>query len=517
MATQRRTVLFVDDEPGFLNVLRDILSHWAGETWEILTAVDVAGALAILQSRPVDLVVLDVQMPVVDGLQFIGLLRRAYPHLPRVVLSGKATEAERAACLEAGVQLFLEKPVTEAGWRNLYTTLNELLRLPPAEGFRGVLRAMSLQDILQMECLGQNSSVLEVISPSCTGRVFIDAGQLVHAEAGEKRGLEALAWLLGLKGGEFSLHPFVEPPERTLTERWEFVLMEAARRRDEADRMGHDSRPADESPQAQKPVALAPQALGLEPTPVAAPATPTEGLGAVESGRRPAAEGPSPTSGQGRPTVEEVLLVSPQGDVLFEWQCGQVNDRLRFLEFLSERVQQVAQHLPLGPLDRWEAEAGPVRVVCHMRPERTLWIRRSLRGAEPGRETSTAVAAAGSQLEADKAAAVRWLTSVLPRRGLLALGVYFTDRTGQWRSWSEEFKPERLGSAWQAVWDTFQVLKLNRLPGERVWWKFGKATLITQRRRDGALLGMVIEKGAEAVAEATPQRLSAEFCGGASG
>lgn len=513
MATQRKTVLFVDDEPSFLSVLRDILSHWAGESWEILTAVDVAEALGILQSRPVDLVVLDVQMPVVDGVQFLGLLRRAYPHLPRVVLTGRATEAERTACLEAGVQLFLEKPVTEAGWRNLYSALNEVLRLPAAEGFRGVLRAMSLQDILQMECLAHNSSVLEVSSPGCTGRVFIQAGQLVHAEAGDKRGLEALAWLLGLKGGEFSLRPFIEPPERTLTERWEFVLMEAARRQDEAERIGPETREPEPTDVSLEPPEDAQPASSRGQAPRATGVGRQDWAQGIEPSRQPGLPWSSWTRAQGQPKIDEVLLISPLGEVLFEWQCTQVNDRLRFLEFLSQRVQQLAQRLPLGQFDRWEAEAGPVRVACQMRPERTVWVRRSLLGGEAGPETGTA--GAEGQLQAVQAAAARWLASVAPVRGLLALGVQFADQTTQWRSWWEGFQADRLGPAWQPVLDTLQVLKLNRLPRQRVCWVYEQAILLSQWRDDGARLSLVIANGAGLADWDSLRRVGAEFGAGA--
>lgn len=511
MAAQRKCVLFVDDEPGFLNALCDILAPWAGDGWEILTAGDVAGALAILQSRPVDMVVLDLHMPVVNGVQLIGLLRRAYPQVIRVVLTDQASDTERTASLHAGAQLFLEKPVTQAGWRDLYEALEELLRLPPAEGFRGVLRAAGLQDILQMECLAHNSSVLEVVSPSCTGRVFIEAGQLVHAEAGAKRGLEALEWLLGLKGGEFSLHPFTPPPERTLTERWEFLLMEAARRRDEAEGM---------LPPAGEPVepGEAPEALVVSPPQPAPPPAPAESGPAV--GRAVGHLEPirelMPTAGaEGEPALEEVLLVAPHGEVLFEWQCARVNDRLRFLEFLSERVEQLAQRLPVGQLDRWEAEAGPVRVLCQMRPERTVWVRRSLRGREPWRESGSLVAR--RSVEAIKANALGWLASVSPVRGLLALGVQFADQTAHWQSWSQAFPLERLEPGWQPVIDTLQVLRLNRLPYQRVCWRYGRVTLLSQGRGDGVRLGMLIDSSPAEVETEALQRLITEFCAGAAG
>src|SRR5438876_11324394 len=172
-------------------------------------------------------------MPVMAGLQFLALLHRNYPSLLKVALTGNATESYRAACLGNGAELFLEKPVSQAGWKKLYSTLKELVRLQPEEGFRGVLRRVGLQDVLQMECLARSSSVLEISTSHAKGSVFIQEGQIVHAQAGELAGEEAFNHLLALAGGNFNLKPFSEPPARTISSSWEFLLMEAARRRDE--------------------------------------------------------------------------------------------------------------------------------------------------------------------------------------------------------------------------------------------------------------------------------------------
>src|SRR5947209_16521673 len=146
------------------------MGHYAGANWEIHLANEAAQALAVLAANPVDLLVIDVHMPVMDGLQFLGLLHRKYPNLPKVVLTGDASEPYRSACLNGGAELFLEKPRAQGGWQSVYATLNELTRMQPEEGFRGVLRRVGLQDVLQMECLGRNSSMLEIV----TGEVLYE-------------------------------------------------------------------------------------------------------------------------------------------------------------------------------------------------------------------------------------------------------------------------------------------------------------------------------------------------------
>jgi CheY-like chemotaxis protein len=372
MAESRKHILFVDDEESFLGVLRDILGHFAGEAWAIHTAPDVGQALTILQEQPIDLLVLDVHMPVIDGLQFLGLLRRTYPSLPRVALSGDTSEQYRAACLNAGALMYLEKPVTQDGWRSLYATLNELVKVQPSEGFRGVLRTVGLQDILQMECLGRSSSILEITTRDFVGRIFIQDGQILHAEAGERTGEEAFNFLMALRGGEFNLQPFTAPPQRTLHESWEFLLMEAARKRDEA--AGPVEAVEDQAPAPVPDLAPASAASSAGPPPQPSDAGPPTGVPV------PPAAAPAATEGDSgfRPVMEEMLVASPQGDVLFEWQCPQASERIRFLEFISERARQLGQGLPLGQFERLEMEAGPARCVTQVQAERTVLVRRRL-------------------------------------------------------------------------------------------------------------------------------------------
>jgi len=233
MSTNRTTILFVDDDVGFLEVVRNLMLELSEGTWQVLVAPDAAHGLGLIHEHKIDLLVIDVRMPVMDGLQFLALLHRNYPSLLKVALTGNATESYRAACLSNGAELYLVKPASREGWKSLYSTLKELVRLQPEEGFRGVLRRVGLQDVLQMECLARSSSVLEITTSNVSGSIFIQVGQIVHAQVGKLTGDEAFNHLMALAGGNFNLKPFSEPPTRTISGSWEFLLMEAARIRDE--------------------------------------------------------------------------------------------------------------------------------------------------------------------------------------------------------------------------------------------------------------------------------------------
>jgi CheY-like chemotaxis protein len=226
-------VLFVDDSMAFLETFAELCMVFSHQTWDILTATSADRALALLQEKPVDLVVLDIGMPMVDGLQLLGIINRRYPGMKIAVMTGNATEARRADALANGAELFIEKPVTPEGIRSVFNMLNDLVSWAHREGFTGALRHVGLQEVIQMECHGRHSSILLIRNPQMRGQIYIEAGAITHAAVGTLTGEPAFHKLLSLQRGEFQVKPFKAPPQRTINAGWEFLLMDAARAFDE--------------------------------------------------------------------------------------------------------------------------------------------------------------------------------------------------------------------------------------------------------------------------------------------
>jgi two-component system, chemotaxis family, protein-glutamate methylesterase/glutaminase len=234
----RRRVLLVDDDRQFLESMERVLGALSHGSWEIHLAENPARVLELLQEHTVHLVVIDVEMPVLDGIQLLGLLNRRFPQILKVVLTGFGSESIRAACLSNGAELFLEKPRCASEQESLFAALNELMRSRPEEGFHGVLRRVGLVDVIQLECLCRHSSVLEIKSSRRKGVIYIEDGTIIHAQCGTLVGQEALNKMLRLSRGEFRLRSYVAPPERSFDGSWESTLMEAARARDESGQLG---------------------------------------------------------------------------------------------------------------------------------------------------------------------------------------------------------------------------------------------------------------------------------------
>lgn len=375
MLQKRKKILFVDDDAKLLDLIQQLMSFLSEESWEVFTAPDVSRALRLLQDQRIDLLVIDVHMPVVDGLQFLNLLQRKYPSILKVVLTGDATEEYRARCLNNGAELFLEKPRDEGGWRTVHATLHELAKFQPEEGFRGVLRRVGLADVLQMECLSRHSVVLKVSTGTTHGNVFVKDGQIIHAQCGGRAGEEAFNYLLSLGGGEFEVQNYAEPPLRSIEGSWEFLLMEAARRRDEAS----ESTPSPAPPAGQTDSAFSSQPMTSPPIGrLQAPVLPVIENSREEADVPTAALAPGRNSSDtSRPQVDEMLVCSLQGEVLHDWKCTNPNNRVGLLEFISQKARQLAQGLPLGDFDRIEISGPQTRAVVQIQDDRALFVHTS--------------------------------------------------------------------------------------------------------------------------------------------
>jgi DNA-binding NtrC family response regulator len=102
-------VLVVDDEPIVLKSCRLVLE---AEGWEMISAASVAEALSILESITPELLLVDVKMPVHDGMYLMRQVREKQPGIPIIVMSGYATSETIKEAEGLGAAIFLPKPFT---------------------------------------------------------------------------------------------------------------------------------------------------------------------------------------------------------------------------------------------------------------------------------------------------------------------------------------------------------------------------------------------------------------------
>ncbi len=100
-------VLLVDDEPDFVNTLTNRLSL---RKLSVLNANSGNQALAVLENNPVDVVVLDVKMPGMDGITAIREIKKAHPLVEVIMLTGHASLEASIEGMELGAFDYLLKP-----------------------------------------------------------------------------------------------------------------------------------------------------------------------------------------------------------------------------------------------------------------------------------------------------------------------------------------------------------------------------------------------------------------------
>src|SRR6266571_4443082 len=176
----RHHILLLDDDPDLLDMYREILAQLPSRP-EIRTASSGSRAMALLESEPFRLLICDLKMPKMDGLQVLSIVRRKYPQLRTVALTSVLDEQFRSRAYALGVDQFWHKPNTEQEIKMFLECLESLLGGESEPGFRGV-QSKSLMDIIQLECLSQSSSVLRVTNGASSGKVWFINGDVIDAE-----------------------------------------------------------------------------------------------------------------------------------------------------------------------------------------------------------------------------------------------------------------------------------------------------------------------------------------------
>ncbi|MEW5850356.1 MAG: sigma-54 dependent transcriptional regulator [Myxococcota bacterium] len=117
------TILVVDDEKNILTTLSRALQL---EGFHTLTAGSAEQGLAVAGEKAVDLVMLDVKLPGMDGIAALAALKKQKPELPVIMMSGHATVDTAVQATKLGAENFVEKPISQD---RLLPIIRNLLRL----------------------------------------------------------------------------------------------------------------------------------------------------------------------------------------------------------------------------------------------------------------------------------------------------------------------------------------------------------------------------------------------------
>ncbi len=228
-------VLLIDDDRIYLESMKDWMEATFPGIVECVLASSAGKALKILKTTSPELIILDLDMPVMDGQQLVKLLHLRYPQLKKVVMTGMDLDRDHLEALQAiGALLVLQKPVHPDDFETVHHVLATMLEKDPQDsGFHATLQKVGLPDVIQMQCSGLASCVFMITSGSAQGTIFITNGKVVHATYADLEGDQAFYRIVGLSGGKMEILEFVPPEYTTIELPWQHLLMEAARLKDE--------------------------------------------------------------------------------------------------------------------------------------------------------------------------------------------------------------------------------------------------------------------------------------------
>jgi DNA-binding NarL/FixJ family response regulator len=230
----RHKILVLDDDADWLALCREQLTALPSRP-EVHTANNAKRALSILESEKIRVLISDLKMPRIDGLQMIAIVRRRFPTTRTVVLSGLEDEEYRSRAYALGVDLFWLKTEMQRSAKLFNECVESLLGQSDRDGdtgFRG-LQSKSLIDIIQMECLARGSTVLRITRGPLVAKLWIQDGELTDAECEGARGEAAVRRLLAWKTGAFESLPAEPERERTIEKPVNALLLESAQSIDE--------------------------------------------------------------------------------------------------------------------------------------------------------------------------------------------------------------------------------------------------------------------------------------------
>jgi DNA-binding response OmpR family regulator len=121
-------ILVIEDDP---SILRGLQINLGMEGYTVRSAIDGETGLALAKSEHPDLIVVDVMLPRLGGLELVREIRRDDPDLPILILSAKGQESDKVAGLQLGADDYMVKPF---GLKELLARIEALLRRRRAHG-----------------------------------------------------------------------------------------------------------------------------------------------------------------------------------------------------------------------------------------------------------------------------------------------------------------------------------------------------------------------------------------------
>ncbi|MBK8727723.1 MAG: response regulator [Holophagaceae bacterium] len=189
----QKTILVVEDDDLTMRFYQTGLRPL--QEFRFLLAANGQQAVEVLQKERVDVLMTDLNMPVMDGYKLVAHMTRHYPSVPIIVITGMGDGEMKPEVHQIKGLRILHKPMK-------LSVLMDEIRAAGSQEPAGKVRGISLGSLLQLMNWEQKSSTLTVRSQDDqgqmqTGYLYVKHGELIHAAFQNEEGIPAAYTILG--------------------------------------------------------------------------------------------------------------------------------------------------------------------------------------------------------------------------------------------------------------------------------------------------------------------------------
>ncbi|MEO0202382.1 MAG: response regulator [candidate division WOR-3 bacterium] len=218
-----RKIMIVDDEEDIVLGLSRFLKK---NGYDVIYETSPKKALELLSTDPADVLIADVKMNEMSGLELINQAKLKNPDIKVIIMTARGSEEIERISYERGALEYIEKPFD-------VEYLLDVLKKIEVGGFKGVVRELGLVDFLNILNMERALAVVNVTSAIGNGRIYFEKGEIVHAQFSDKEGIEALKEILNLKGGSFNVERNIKSPKKTINIPFNNLMLEVYAKSDE--------------------------------------------------------------------------------------------------------------------------------------------------------------------------------------------------------------------------------------------------------------------------------------------
>lgn len=222
-------ILVLDDDPSIIYLCEKLLGA-AG--FDVRSVSSGRETIEICWQEEFDLLILDLKLPDIDGLEVLPRVRQIQPNMAAIIITGYGTMTAAIEAMRLNAQEFILKPFDG---NSLVAKVRLVLahRQESLGVIRGDLNNMSLTSIVSINCNEGNRAHLVIRRNGQRADIFFDGGNIVHMALDDLEGEEVIYEVLTWENGAFELRQDVPPPKRTVHAAWSGLLLDGLHRIDE--------------------------------------------------------------------------------------------------------------------------------------------------------------------------------------------------------------------------------------------------------------------------------------------